>query len=560
MLKNKRKYSIALLACTALVGCDDEVKLPLDYEEAVFTVDSTVVGNTKEKYYDAVTSSSDVYKRVVDDILLRIAEIAHDNSGKNGSNVYTLTPDSFKGSVADNDAATYKGKHYGELNAAENVTRRAEDAMVTSVKGGSYTKDNLFLETKYAQYLKDNYYYLDINLDDFESEGKLLTPYLEYEDIFTDSAQYRTYQEKELSNDTKINYLTAEYIYTKSRASIGNSNARKVQIIGLTDRSDEPGAAKNLLNAYIDDYVFGDKVDPDFPVLSRLWKGITKTTADSVKEGRYDDVVLTAEEETWLREKDILPATADRDAAASSTLAGKILEDRTKLELGKTDYNFYDSTLENTYTGSYSYDIGTGVRKAFDDLATQNFVTEGIYLSSSGVESVPSDLSSRIFSPKITTNKNLIKEMQENPGTKKDITLYGKDGFRYLTTADAQSGTNEDIIFYDASSKTYYLTRVLDVVDTASLSETSSTTMYDTAEKKEQISREVAYVMSTTGSYKTNAAVYYLSRTKIKYSDEDFLEYMKTNYKDVFKKENPYTPDKGEEWIDISEVALSSDC
>ena len=58
--------------------------------------------------------------------------------------------------------------------------------------------------------------------------------------------------------------------------------------------------------------------------------------------------------------------------------------------------------------------------------------------------------------------------------------------------------------------------------------------------KKEQIAREVAYTMSTTGSYKTNSIVYWLSRTDIKYSDEDFLEYMKSNYKDVFKSDNPY--------------------
>ena len=142
--------------------------------------------------------------------------------------------------------------------------------------------------------------------------------------------------------------------------------------------------------------------------------------------------------------------------------------------------------------------------------------------------------------------------MKEHPGTKKDISLYGKDGYRYLTVADSSTGTNDDIIYYDASSKTYYLTRLLDVVDTSSLALNSSTSVYDTAEKKEQIAREIAYVMSTAGSYKTNSAVYWFSRTKFKYSDEDFLEYMKTTYKDVFKSDNPYTPKEDKDWIHLN--------
>lgn len=553
MLKSKKIKSLVLLtfATVALVGCDDEVRLPTNYEDPIFTVseDQSVYGNDWEKYYNSVSSSSEIYSKLADKLLLKIADVAHNYSDGNGSKVYAVTPDYFKGSVADQyDKAA-------ALKAENNLSVKAKKSLVDTVKAGTYSKDNLFIEKKYAQYLKENYYYLDVNTADFDAQGKLLTPYLEFDKVFanSDNPVYQTYMEREVMDEMKINYLTAEYIYTKSYASIGNTNARKVQIIALTDRSDEPGAAKNLLNAYINDYVMGEKRDDDFSILSRLWKGITRSTADEVALGRYgNEIVLSSEEEAWLRTNDILPENSIYDDSSSSTLTGKVLADKKKLERGKDDYNFVDSSLESSYTGAYAYDIETGIRKAIDDIATKNLVTEGIYLSSSGISNVPSDLSSRIFSPKLSTNKNTIKEMKEHPGTKKDISLYGKDGYRYLTVADSSTGTNDDIIYYDASSKTYYLTRLLDVVDTSSLAINSSTSVYDTAEKKEQIAREIAYVMSTTGSYKTNSAVYWFSRTKFKYSDEDFLEYMKTTYKDVFKSDNPYTPKEDKDWIHLN--------
>ncbi len=547
MLKSKKIKSLCLLAVSvlALVGCDsDEVKYPTDYADQIFTnIDQKdAYENDFRHYYQSVSSSSDIYQKAVNQILLDVAEVAHDYTNGTGTNVYSIKKDYNKNSVADamDTIASLSD---------DNLSYRAKESMTTTAKGGSYSKDNLFYESKYAKFLNETYYYLNFDLASISDSGKLLTPELKYADIFSNNDNYKSYMEKELFDDMKINYLTAEYIYQKSYASIGNSNARKVQVIALTDRSDEPGDAKKLLNAYIEDYIMGDKKDSDFSVLSRLWKGITKSKADSVQANRYgSEIVLSADEEQWLRDNDILPSDASQDATSSGTLLGKVLADEKKLEDGRNNIHQVDTSLESTYTGSYAYDYKTGVRKAIDDIASKNLVTEGIYLSSSGISSIPSDLSSRIFSPRIATDKATVdlmkKDAEEGVNNRRDITVYGKDGYRYLTTSDTLSDSNDNLFYYDSSSKTYYLTRILDVVSASALSKTNTSSIYDTDEKKEQIAREVAYTMSTTGSYKTNSIVYWLSRTDVKYSDEDFLEYIKSNYKDVFKKDNPYSDEE----------------
>lgn len=558
MLKSKKiKLAVIALSTIALVGCDNEnTKLPVDYDDPIYNlgeIKDPTFGNKNEDYYGSVSTPSDIQQKAANQILIDISKVAHGYGDEIVTNhdVSSVVADTFEGSVADSFDSN-------SLKAEENLLSRAKDSMVTTVKGGTYSKDNLYLEKKYAQYLADNYFYLNFaDIEKNNNKQMVISPSLEFEDLFSADENYTKYMERELFNDMRINYLTSEYIYTQSRASIGNSNARKVQIIGLKDRSDVPGAAKNLINAYINAYIFeregaskieGVEKDDDFQLLSRLWKGITPDVADKYGN-RYDSEKLTEAEVDWLRKNKVLPSDSANDAVSSNTLVGKVLSDEKKLQAGKDNVNVVDTSLESTYTGSYTYTVETGVRKAIDDIVKSNLVTEGIYLSSSGITGIPSDLSTRIFSTKLTTNKNLIKQMKENPGTKEDISLYGKDGYRYLTIADTLTGSNDEIVYYDADSKTYYLTRLLDVVDTAALSNSSSTTIYDTDEKKELISRQVAYAMSTTGSYKTNAAVYYLSRTKIDYSDEEFLEYMKTTYKDLFKEENPYTPTEEKDWI-----------
>ena len=348
----------------------------------------------------------------------------------------------------------------------------------------------------------------------------------------------------ELYEDMKVNYLTSEYIYNKSYASIGNTNARKVQIVSIVDRSDEAGDAKLLLDAYVKDYILGTGnhkellgKDPEFKVLSRLWKGITKKDATSLglNSSRYGDVVLSDAEESWLEEYKL------RTDSTSRTLLGKVTSDVEKINRGLDNWKLINSDLESTYTGSYAHSLEEGIESAIDDIAKRNLVTKGLYLKGTGISSLPQGLSDRLFSPRVSTSKTTVDKMKTNKGTSEDLTVYEPDGYRYLTVADTvSSDAISNILYYDSSSKTYYITRVLDVVDTSALSKSNSDSIYTSDAAKEQIAREVAYTMSTTGSYKSEASVYWLSRVDFSYSDADFLEYMKTNYKDVFKTDNSY--------------------
>lgn len=568
MLKDKRKFvALAALAIFSLTSCDtDYVRYPLDYSDTLYPLPEgeSVYGNDRENYYSNVMTGDTVYEHLVEKIIQDIAKIAHNNTGGNsGSDVSHIIDDTYKGSVQDGEIPT------GEF---DNLLTRGKETLLSNARSSTYTEDNLFYEENFVRSLQENFT-LPIDFDESKvnQEGILVTPFMDVEDIF--GADYTEYLEKQVYPDIIHQYLTSEFIYTKTFSSIGNTNARNIQAIALTDRSDAPGSARRLLEAYIGDYIRGDGnhpelcgTDPEFEILSKLWKGITKEAVDSIVnpddyeggesdpaylddiasyEARYASVILTEEEENWLKEYGIITDTS------SYTLTGDILNDQKILEDGIENPDLVDSSIESEYTGTYTYDYQTGIRLAYDSIATRDLVTDGIYLSSDTSLSLPSALTERLFSTSFTTDKDDIAQMkadgQNNINSRIDITTYQKDGSRYLTTANTVASNADSIIYYDADSSTYYLTRVLDVITTDALGRTAGTpnanSVYDTAEKQEQIAREVAYKMSTTGTYANDSLIYWLRRTEIDYSDENFLTYMKTNYQDLFRTESAYDGD-----------------
>lgn len=566
--KTKRVLPVlaTLLLLSSCSTSSDPVKYPSDYKDKIFdnsviNSDPNIIGNDWKHYYDdVIPSKSSIYTNLLTQMLVDVSTVAHNNDGTegSGSDVTRIMKD------FDNQAhSVYKDGEYSSSVAYDNVKERAKDKMFSTVTVDSANvKDNLFYESKFvsAQQLA---YTLGGTFDDTKvsSQGVLVNPNTTYEDVFKAGDQYSYYLEKTYYNDLKIQYLTADYIYNKSYASIGNSTARKVQIVKLTDRTDNVGAAKRLLQAYVEDYISNPSSpllgkDPEFKVLSKLWKGITSSFVDSIEGGafssRYDEnTYLTSEEISWLKDKKLMTDTT------SDLAIGKIMADKKKLDKMDIDnpanenpYSSYISELEDTYTEKYKLSIGVGLRNAVDKIVKDDYVTEGIYTSSDSIDSLPAALKNNVFSVNLALDKSTVDNMKnkkDKDGKDSDnyvsidgVSIFQADGNRYIINNGSTSSDDNKIIYYDSENKAYYLVRILDAVSNASLSQSSTTSMYDSAKKKEQIAREVAFKLASSDTYKKEATIYYLRRLNIDYSDSDFLNYLKENYKDLFKTESTY--------------------
>ena len=608
---NRKRFGVLVLSLATLASCSTtKIKYPNDYNDDLFAkvVDfvkdnnlDEVVQNNKEQYYKTVLTGDALYREAVNQLLLAVSKKAAVGTDGKNKNVAQIMFD------ADSKTGIYGNENAVKKENFSNLEARAKQSLETTARGGSYTTDNLFKEDKFILSLRENFTLGNGKTEQKTGNEIMVTPFMSYDDIYKNSTSdfYNYYLHHSLYQDMQVNYLTAEYIYQKAYSSIVNSLAIRVQIVALADRSDNGavGSASKVVNAYVKDYVKGEKAgqDKDFSVISRIWKGLTvKTIANTdpdfagalsfTNDGssyhftwtagvtndaknylinlfdRYGvtlkeygsvefadtSVIIRAEEEKWMIKNNLIDE--ENTADDNCTLAGKVIKDQEKVieGLNAGNLNAVDTSLESTYTGSYTYDVGTGFRKAYDGIAINNLITDGIQ-TKSGLTSLPDTLKNRVFSTDISTDKTTVQEMKNQVDQKTDgITVFEKDGFRYVTNPGSISteDNNGNIVFYDASSKTYYLTRILDVVSSTDLNKGVEDSSMYTVEQKELLARQVAYSLAPTGDYKTNASVYWLRRIDIKYSDDDFLEYMKSNYKDLFKTES--TVDK-EEKIKLTE-------
>lgn len=383
----------------------------------------------------------------------------------------------------------------------EQISAKVEKAMVEEVSSGTYDTDYKFSEKKYVASLKKNLY--SVTCSAGTNEDYVITPESGFADIF--KCDYSDYIEKSLKPTIIKNRLVADYIYNESYTSIGSTNARDVKIVAIADRSDKPGMARKLINYFIENYI--DTENPldghgDLDVLARLWKG----------EGS----ILSTDGTTAEKLKEL----------GIGNLYDKIEDEVKKINLSDPDNT--DLTLESQYTGSYTYSLEKGIELAKNSLKKQDLITEGYYLKSTGLTALPEDLKNRIFSSNYNTDP---------ASTTRDVTTTMKNGKRYLTSPTSEQGDKDNMIYYDSASKTYYLVEIRDVINNASLKRVDTDSEEVKASKKAR-ALEVAYEMSTTSSYVKNSTVHFLKEADISWHDEDFYNYILTNYPDVFEDED----------------------
>lgn len=423
--------------------------------------------NTYEKYYDSLNSGDAIQVKALDHILIGMAK----------------------------DKMAADSSWISDAWLKEEI----EDRMISAVNSGTYDTDYVFDESKYVTSLTKNLYNVTCSAP---NKDYVITPESTFSDIF--KCDYTDYIEKYIKPEIYKRKLVADYIYNESYSSIGSTNARDVKIVAITDRTDKPGMARKLVNYFVTNYIDTEKPldgEGDLDVLARLWKGVDIKTTDGTTKAQLENNGI-------------------------STLLDKIDEEIAKIDLGDKDKT--DLTLESQYTGSYTYSLAKGKKLAEDSLKKQDFITEGYFLKSNGLSSLPSELKSRIFS----SNFNI-----DPASTKKDVTKTMPNGKRYLTAPMSEQGSSDDIVYYDSASKTYYLVEIRDVITNSALERKDGDSEEVAADKKKR-AMEVAYEMAPTSNYTKNSTVHYLKNADIDWHDEDFYNYIKTNYADVFEEED----------------------
>lgn len=476
---SKRKFNsfgLLLLTVSTLVltscGSSTDKHFPVNKEDNI--VNGIVGGddiayNDFETFYESISGGTTIEAKVLQDLLLKMAEKEVDIS----------------------DAL---------------LTEKIEESLLSDVNGGAYDTDYKFDEMRYVLSLRSNMYNIVCGTNDANAKkGIVITPDMSYSEVF--GCDYSDYINRVVKPNIMRKFLVAKYIYDERYSSIGNTYSRKVNIVKITDRTDAKGSAVRTIRAFIDDYIANtDATEEERQLdnLARLWIG--------------DPTKLTAKDQAFFaRHPDLV------------TLNGQIDEELAKIVLD--DEITTDKTLESKYTNSYTYSVEKGEELARASLSRTDLMIDGYHLKSSGISSLPTAINNRVFSTNYTLNPDMTSES-------KDVTTF-INGHRYLTPSKVEDRSDllDLIVHYDASTDSYFIVEILDVITTAALEKLDSDSEEVAAAKKER-AMEVAYLLSDTSTYVSDSTVHWIKKANLSYSDQDFYDFILSSYPDVFEKDD----------------------
>ena len=196
MKKVTKILSLSLVALS-LFACDDILAKPdvVVNEDSLITIgdNKDIYNNNFEVIYDQLVSSGTSNSTIM-------KEIINNTAKKEISKFYNISEADFnkvletvKTKLVNPSTADLTGK----AQELENIIlEKVQKTMMDKVKSGSYSKESLYQEEKFANELKTSLY--DIKGEEFV-EDYLITPDSEYKDLF--KADYSDYIERSIYPD-----------------------------------------------------------------------------------------------------------------------------------------------------------------------------------------------------------------------------------------------------------------------------------------------------------------------------------------------------------------------
>ncbi len=554
MTNKKKGLFLTLVAASAFVlsSCNEVTALPKFYEDPIILNDdgtkTDVYQNIMSLIYDALTSSSDNPKKVLDEMMYVIAvdqfgsfaeveELAAKDANAAEVRTFIEAHDNVYRDENDAEADKVANEFARLVHFKDTMDYRIKEVFHDAATGGSYSKRSRFDEEKYAVSLVGDLYDIEGVFEDATVWYKdvLVTPDVEVEDIvnFVHIDRYQDYIERGVLPRLYREKLVEQFIYDNNYSSLGRTYAREVEYIKIVNNDAYPSAAKSLINAFVDKYILdvnaADEVD--FEVLANAWRGIDLSPdAVTLLETAFTGTSVP------VTDADVLAQLAGPSVYYPQTQFGSIAKDYLKI----TDDRFTNDTgIESDFTNSNAYTKQVGLTIKSDSLKLEDYTNDGWYVKSGGLSELPEAIRSRLFNINVANEVGSIEAEAATHSYESGQYVRNLRGEFYLTPTTSEQGTDvrkDNFVIYDISSSTYYIIKVKEAVSTSKLSRLSDNS-YPTLER-EDIAKEVTHVLSAKDSYINNAYESYIKLYSVIYHDTTIYDYFKEQFPDLFDDED----------------------
>ena len=586
---------LSVLGLFALTGCDDIVAKPTQYEEPLVTTPASfeeeVYNNIASVVYDSIHDAG-VGGDVLNEVLYLYAVNAFGpyngnvvvNNSKVGDSQITLSQFAKEGyDAAKMDAFVQSHKAYWDesrtdasAGASESEKKRVEakaktvedriaEEMYNKISSGSYTDRHEFSEAQFLKSLRGSLESVSNPAEVTTYGPRQILPAVEPEDVFNPDFGYlhrefydsdaNSYVVDEIVPSIYRQLLAEEYLLEETYNTLGRSYARQVNIIKFTNNDNYPNTgyylAKELvkeINQAPETYATG-KIATEgllnrFKQYSNAQIGVIGALGDeaTILTGAGIELGTIS---TEIPEHDQL--VEELGTFYLGTSYGDLAEKYVRMIDVK--HNGVNSDYEESFTNSGAYPRYVGLEEQRKGLLEIDNTTTGWYVKNGGLTDLPESIRSRLFNIGVATG---VKDTEEEKAASSRTYADGAwkeaenenayvcriNGHYYLKTASRVKGDSieNDILHYDADSKTYYVIEIEQAVSSSKLSKTSERNYAHTIseEKMQEIINEVAKIVGKGESYSTLATKKYLKAMDISYHDQSVYDYFETNYPELF--------------------------
>lgn len=465
------------------------------------------------------------------------------------------------------DLAVAKAKVDATYEAVENGIA---EALYNKISSGTYSKHNIFNESKFLAAL--HFEGKKVVYPAVSTYEGLLDPEVEAKDVFKegfltkanywDEANGITYAIDENIESIYSDLLIQQYIVDESKSTIGRSSARKVNVLAITASSEYVNEVPELVKYVVHNVIakkngfvigaddrHGEKaVKEIFDSVGKIVKGVPAyfdSTDEDYDARAYAYVDALSEQGLFGDPDELVAGTID---FLKSTEYGSMMKDYLKI---KENLIETDTSIESDFTGSGSYTVEKGKVYKEREISLKKYVTTGWHIQDGGLTSLPESIRSRLFNASVSNAMDQkvdpLTDRTDDAWTYESETKINKyvakvNGAYFLKRESVeQTSSNDDLYFYDSSSKTYYIVQIVEAVSSAKLGTTANSYAKVYAEGgkdnnllQETIQHEVCEVVAEKSSYSGLAKEHWLEEMAIKYHDTTIRDYFKSNYPDLF--------------------------
>lgn len=210
-----------------------------------------------------------------------------------------------------------------------------------------------------------------------------------------------------------------------------------------------------------------------------------------------------------------------------------------------------DQSELDTFTGSNAHGRMKGLKDELSKLVLEDYTVDEWGLKNGGFSDLSSNARDRLFNINVAnavdgfTGDNA--KYKEEGTTASEIGNYATsgiysyvryvNGFYYLNKADAQKYEDDNYSYIFDEDNSYVIVNIIDAANSTKLNvEHEKSYVHLKADPlfTENTAREIAKLLGTKESYKSDAYQHYLEKYNLSFSDQELYDYFVTTYPDLY--------------------------